>query len=107
MLIPTRASRTPALVSAWEQWERLLLEIVSLVKTVISHSDQALALLSTPTDRLFPSLESPPRLATAAEESEQLSQADSSLTATARAVSEALSPVVSTMATPTKSVLAL
>merc|ERR1712066_968525 len=53
--------------------------------------------------RLFPSLESPHRSVTVAEESEQLSPAASNLTETARAVSEALLLAVSTTATPTES----
>merc|ERR1712037_149190 len=57
MPTPTRALRTPALVSVSEQWERLLLATVSLARTVTSPSGQALVLLLTPMDRSFPSLE--------------------------------------------------
>merc|ERR1712037_282575 len=106
MPTPTRALRTPALVSVSEQWERLLLATVSLARTVTSPSGQALVLLLTPMDRSFPSLEGPPRLAMEEEALEQLSQAESSLTATARAASEASLPAASTMATLTGSVLA-
>merc|ERR1739844_208571 len=57
MPIPTRGSRTPVLVSAWEQWVRLLRATASSDRTVISPSGQALAQLSMPMDRLFPSWE--------------------------------------------------
>merc|ERR1711928_310820 len=76
---------------------------VSSARTVTSPSGQALVLLSTPTARLFPSLESPHRSVTAAEESEQLSPAASNLTETARAASVASLLVASTTATPTES----
>merc|ERR1711890_123521 len=75
----------------------------SSARTWASPSGQALVLLSTPTARLFPSLESPHRSVTVAEESEQLSPAASNLTWAAKAASEALLLAASTTATLTES----